>query len=540
MKILIFVLTFISVCSSNSEAAVNLVDIPAAPWPSSAVPGFAKRVCSTEVKKIKDYLVNTSMPFQTDLVTNVGETYCHLYYQPSAPGFRAKADFGSAHSLVINVPPIPLTLGRSRIWGDSFDIFRTLEKVRPDIRKIVLVESKQGLRPSANEILLSSEPLDWTQDFLVTGGSPNSSRSTLIPHRIFEGNLEMGERFAPFLNEMIQKFPVPSARSKISWEGGDLVVLQKPGTQETVLVYGDGVFSYWARDLKREEVEFILKSELGVDHIIDGSSLSSHVDYSILPIDQDRVLLRTPFTRNIRFTCDLVDVMLEDFERNLKLSPQKLGELKAAICAPNARFGSDILHLIQQAKDEFVQNEQNWIVNKSLDEFKDEMLTKIGEYCDLNDSSCIQNLIETPDGLSKLTHSNPRLAEAMLNSMVDGNSNRQRFAAYYDLLEGQTLTMSVGGIQRLLSVRRKLEEMGYKIINVPSPYHESGWAGLSYVNSLAVEKDLFLPSIGLRSFESALKSKLESDLGDFKVHLIPSKIQVLKNGGIHCTVKAIR
>ncbi len=292
--------------------------------------------------------------------------------------------------------------------------------------------------------------------------------------------------------------------------------------------------------LKREEVEFILKSELGVDHIIDGSLLSSHVDYSILPIDQDRVLLRSPFTRHVRFTCDLVDVMLEDFERNLKLSPPKLGELRAAICAPNARFGSDILHLIQQAKDEFDQNEQNWIVNNSMDEFKDEMYTGIGKYCDLNDSSCIQNFIETPAGLSKLTGSNPRLAEAMLNSMVDGNSNRQRFSAYYNLLEGQILTMKAGEIKRLSSVRRKLKEMGYKIINVPSPHHESSWAGLSYVNSLAVDKDLFLPSIGLRSFEPALKSKLASDLGDFRVHLIPSKIQVMKNGGIHCTVKAIR
>jgi hypothetical protein len=248
MKVLIFALTFISVWCSNLEAAVNLVDIPAAPWPSSAVPGFAKRICSPKVKEIEDYLVNTSMPFQADLVTNTGETYCHLYYQPSVPGFRAKADFGSVQSLVINVSPIPLTLGRNRIWGDSFDILRTLEKVRPDVRKIVLVESKRGLRTSANEIHLSSEPMDWTQDFLVTGGASNTSRSTLIPHRIFEGSLEMGERFAPFLNEMIQKFPVPSARSKISWEGGDLVVLQKPGTQETVLVYGDGVFSYWARD----------------------------------------------------------------------------------------------------------------------------------------------------------------------------------------------------------------------------------------------------------------------------------------------------
>src|SRR5690606_23854059 len=120
-----------------------------------------------------------------------------------------------------------------------------------------------------------------------------------------------------------------------------------------------------------------------------------------------------------------------------------------------------------------------------------------------------------------------------LNSIVDGNTNSQRFSAYFDLLEGQTLSPTQAEISRLSQARQTLEKLGYRIYTLPSPYSQSGWAGLSYVNSLVIGQDLMIPSFGLSSYENKLMFDLKSAIPDFNVHFIPSLIQIVKNGGLH-------
>lgn len=517
--------------------AVQLVDIVAQPWPTATVEKFAFRVCSENRAEIETYLKNAGKPFQNSLVRKIENSFCHIVYQPSAEGFRAKPDFGSVQSLVIQADSKAFALNRERIWGDSFDVLRTLQKLRPELPKTVIIDQQPGFSP-AGSVPVKSETMSWTQDFLVSGKTANKEHFVLLPHRIFEGDFAKGERFAPFLEEVSHKIPFANRRSKLSWEGGDLVFLQIPNTDKTLLVYGHTFEKYWAKELSSSEIEFVLKTEFGADEALDGKNLSAHVDYTVLPLDGKRLLFRVPFHQNTKFICDVSGAALKDFKNNLKVTPPRLAELNNRACS-SSQIG-DLKDLVSLAIQEFNSNQSNWVVNRSLDEVKDEVLAAITRSCSLSDSTCISKLLYSVEGLAKINSSNPRVVQASLNSAVDGISNTMRFASYFTLLEGQLLEMNVPFLQKLNLLREKLVKLGFQLIDVPSPYSEASWAGLSHVNSLVVNKDLFIPSFGLPNFEALVKSEILRQAPDLKVYAIPSLIQISSNGGVHCSVKAVR
>jgi len=85
-----------------------------------------------------------------------------------------------------------------------------------------------------------------------------------------------------------------------------------------------------------------------------------------------------------------------------------------------------------------------------------------------------------------------------------------------------------------------LRQLGFKIINVPRAAIRAFWPGISYVNSLVVNRDLYLPSAGFLRHESKVYEKLSAQIPDFKLHFVPAFSQIVKNGGVHCSAKAIR
>lgn len=535
MKTLLLKSFLIQLIFGNFAWAVNLIDVPAKPWPNSTVDKFASYACGNSESDVQEYLQKNNLPFLPKLVRKMDQAQCHLVYQASTKGFRAKADFGSAKSLVFNVSSFPIEFEREQVWGDSFDIWKSIHKTRPDIPQTVFVDQPLS-RNSFIEI--NSEVIGWPQDYVVSGSTPNDNSFLLVTHQIFEGDFNNGERFVPFLNELQRKMPAKNQRSKLSWEGGDFVVLSLPKTNKTLLIYGDTITKYWAENLTTDEIEFVLKTELGVDEVLDGQFLSSHVDYTVLPIDNQRILFRKPFTQNRQFICDLAAAMMRDFTTHLKVNPAKLSLLQTAACNPLDR--TDLKVLAEEAEQEFLAQQKNWIANRSMENVESQLLEILSKNCSMSDSACLAKLMTTLDGFKKVQASSPKVAEAYLNSIVDGISNSRRFKAYFELLRGQFLKISETSLQRLESVRKKLIDFGFKIISVPSPYNESSWAGVSYVNSLIVDKDLFIPSLGLGLSESSIRDEITSQAPDIKIHLVPAWLQISNNGGVHCSVKAIR
>ncbi len=119
----------------------------------------------------------------------------------------------------------------------------------------------------------------------------------LVPRRLLEGSPEYGERFKAFLDEITGGSFV---RSKLSWEGGDLMFLRHPGNpRETVIFFGDSAKNYWGKQLTDEEYAYILKIEFGADHAVNLSGLAAHIDYfvSFLP-DENIALVSDPITGN--------------------------------------------------------------------------------------------------------------------------------------------------------------------------------------------------------------------------------------------------
>lgn len=122
----------------------------------------------------------------------------------------------------------------------------------------------------------------WAQDY-IKSGSVNGELRILVPRRIFEGRQEDGEIHQPLLDGLRgERF----VRSKLSWEGGDLLFVKHPQAPATnILVYGGSARAYWGAELPTEDYEWVLKTEFGADVGVGLPEASAHIDYifSFLP-----------------------------------------------------------------------------------------------------------------------------------------------------------------------------------------------------------------------------------------------------------------
>lgn len=534
---LFFILVLFSPAARAAD--VEIFDITALPWPSSADGVFAQHICATQHSQIRKHLQDSGHPYSPSLIIHKNQKFCHIVYEPSQPGFRAKADIGNFQTLVMSVDSASFFIGRKRAWGDSYDVWKSLEKIIPSVPKTLIVQNF-GLTMPAQHTSLDSEPIAWTQDYIVSGSTPTEAHFVLFPFKLFENQADFGPRFAPMLEELPRKFQFPGARSKIAWEGGDLVVLQRPGSRRTILVYGHTFAKYWAEELEQKELEFILQREFGTDEIINGQYLSNHVDYTVMPVNGNTLLLAKPFVGDKEFFCDVTQAALRDYRTNLKITPPLFKRLQEAACAP-ATSMTEVSTLFARALKEFEDHRAEWIRNHQLEPFHSLITRVLSIACpkNLKSEECAKDLIGTTPPLLATSRYEPQFAEVIMNSSIDGNSNTSRFENYYALLEGQLLNMD-RYLLRYNSFRDKLRSLGFHFIEVPRPYHKSGWAGISYNNALIVDRQIFMPSFGLHRYERQLTTRLKNDFPEFSFTMVPAQNLIHWGGGLHCSVKAIR
>jgi hypothetical protein len=90
-----------------------------------------------------------------------------------------------------------------------------------------------------------------------------------------------------------------------------------------------------------------------------------------------------------------------------------------------------------------------------------------------------------------------------------------------------------------------LEEMGFRVIRVPAfrvnLRKERSWPGISYVNALVVDKQVFVPRFGLGEVEDGILRRLDTKLpSGYSVVPVYAQRVLIRNGGLHCLAGLVR
>jgi hypothetical protein len=98
---------------------------------------------------------------------------------------------------------------------------------------------------------------------------------------------------------------------------------------------------------------------------------------------------------------------------------------------------------------------------------------------------------------------------------------------------------------RIDAAVRTLQEIGFRVIRVPRIGGDRSlkvpWSGISYVNSLLVDRTLFVPRIGLGEAEQRIFDELDGALPpEYEVVPVYARHILLYGGGVHCAVAIVR
>ena len=90
-----------------------------------------------------------------------------------------------------------------------------------------------------------------------------------------------------------------------------------------------------------------------------------------------------------------------------------------------------------------------------------------------------------------------------------------------------------------------LRALGFRVIPVPAfrvdLRRPHDWPGISYVNGLVVDKQLFLPRFGLGEVEDRLFRDLGAQLpAGYEVVPVDAQRVLIRNGGLHCLAGLVR
>ncbi len=527
---------------------VTLVPIPnVRQFPEATEPGVITYACSQSAESLAAYFHSQGLRFEPSLVRKQQSfRACHIHYRPTVAGFRAAPDDRPITALHAAANPMSFIVGRQPT-GDTLDVLKVvLPKLVPPIEVVLRVSggfdqrnwpaaldrhfpdgmSRPKLRPSG---ALHDHP--WVQDHMKSGQA-GGRLCILTPRRLFEGRASDGEANVPLLDNMKSDIFV---RSRLSWEGGDLQVVgdpRKPG--DTILFHGQTARLYWGADLEPREVSWILRTEFGTDSVIDLSSVGPHADYLVSFLPADSIAL---VAQPVYGSTNLIDAVLHELERlNGAGSMTALRERTWRLLSDGADDQSiqAITRIVAALRARLSS-----LPPPADEELDNALVAYEAQYCPGNPDRCF-------DGLGK----NRMLAVApdLLRRATDhATAVEQRNLATNRLLalfEAQLPGAPPLYRSELEQVAAMVRRLGFRVIRVPflPVWHEMApWAGISYVNLLAVNRALFVPQFGLGKFEEKLYSDLRGKLArGYEVVPAPSRALLLDNGGVHCVFGIVR
>jgi hypothetical protein len=527
-------------------ADVALGPVPASPrFSDAAEPGALQRACSEDRAELEAFFRRDGLRFRDDLVQRLGDKACHLYYRPTVPGFRAAPEDDPVTEVVFDADPLLYLATGPDTAGDAVGamtevlrgVSRPLEagilvpgaRDSPAFEKATL--GRFGSTPHRIKILDrgAEQSFWWVQDAFKFGQAPRG-KTLLVPRRLFEGRPENGEATEPLLASLC--VDPRAVRSRLSWEGGDLLLTLDPrDARRLVLFHGGSARPYWAEPLTASELEYVLTLEFGADEVVDLGGLAPHVDYfaAFLPRDKT-VLVSLPASGDAAIARAAADALSRETGRP---EPPSLAQLRRLLSTapPDWRGVSSVLERARRERAEWTLG-----VDPGL---PDRMKTLVARVCPGRDD-CF-----SPENRLRLVEADPGAFAAWVHAVQRSRDEQATIAAHLDLVESQAEPVPDDYLQRARDKISELERIGFRVVTVPA-YRvdlrsKRDWPGISYVNGLVVDDKIFVPRFGLGSAEDQVFRDLQARLPSrYTVVPIDAQRALVRNGGLHCLAGLVR
>jgi hypothetical protein len=528
----------------HAEVELSAVP-PSARWPGSIEPQALQLACSRAVGELQGFFSREGRPFRPDLVRRTSGQACHVFYRPSVPGFRAAPDDDPVTEILFDTDPLLYLATAPRNRGEPVGAMREiLRRIPRPLAVSILIHrahdaaayEKATLRnfgDTPHRITLVDRAIErnfwWVQDYLKAGTSSRGP-TLLVPHRIFEGSPETGEAFEPLLARLSRQDRV--VRSKLSWEGGDLQFTRDPRDgQKLVLYYGNSAKPYWAETLTQQEFEYVLSLEFGADRAVDLSGLAPHVDYVASFLPHERVaLVGVPASGDLRVARAAVETLLARFGGR---EPTSLVELRHELSAPIPDLRR-VRRMLERARQQ--QTAWQLAVDPGLEQRVRSLVA--GACPEARDCFSVANQLRMLDA-------DPASFEEWIHATQSARSEPAIMTAHLDLVESQLDPVPESLRLRTLEKTAELVRIGFRVIQVPAfrvgLRAKRDWPGISYVNALVVDQQVFVPRFGLGAVEDELFREVGAQLPPgYSIVPIDAQQVLIRNGGLHCLAGLVR
>jgi hypothetical protein len=526
------------------RAGVELTEVPpSAGWPDSTEPDALHLACSPAIGELRLLFARESLPFREDLVRRVNGRACHLFYRPTVPGFRASPDDERVTEILFDTDPL-LYLATQRNHDEPVGAMReVLSRIARPLDVGIFVHrvhaasvyeraTRTSFGRTPHHVTLIDRGVErnfwWVQDYLKSGTSSRGA-TILVPRRIFEGSPETGEAFEPLLDRLSRRDRF--VRSRLSWEGGDLQFTWDPrDARRLVLYYGTFAKPYWADTLTQGEFEYVLSLEFGADQAVDLGGLAPHVDYlvSFLP-SAKAALLSIPVSGDLAVARGAAEALRERFGQR---EPAVLAELRNDLAAPSPDRPR-VLSILERARHQ--QPAWAFTTDPGLP----------GRMKSLVDRACAGQIdcFSTANQL-RLIDEDPASFEEWIHAVQYARDEQAIMTAHLDLVESQLVPIPEELRRRTQEKAAELEAMGFRVIRVPAFRVDLGarraWPGISYVNGLVLDEQVFLPRFGLGEVEEKIFREIGAQLPGYAIVPVDAQRVLIRNGGLHCLVGLVR
>jgi len=145
----------------------------------------------------------------------------------------------------------------------------------------------------------------------------------------------------------------------------------------------------------------------------------------------------------------------------------------------------------------------------------------------------------------RMIEADPASFEEWIHAVQYARDEQAIMTAHLDLVESQLDPIPEDLRRRTVEKTAELEGLGFRVIRVPAFRVDlrgrRDWPGISYVNCLVVDEQVFLPRFGLGEVEDRLFRDVGAQLPrGYSIVPIDAQRVLIRNGGLHCLAGLVR